>query len=315
MQFVVLPHGLKINLFGGEIAHHKVERNRLKTKTTNMPQYYNVKETSSLTQLLEEIDSIQAKINSLKPVQKALWATIQEKLRIEWTYDSNALEGSTLTKGETYFFLREGLTVEGKPLKDFLDARNHAEAIDYLYQVIKSERPITPGLMKEINKLLMSGITDTEAINEMGQKVRKPAVAGEYKKLPNHVLQPDGTIHYYTDPLHVLAEMEELFRWIKEFIVCKHPVIISAVSHYNLVRIHPFDDGNGRGARILMNLFLIKNHYAPAIIKKEQRRVYLETLALADDENLGPFTELVAQSLLSTQQIIIQDLNKNSEKE
>jgi len=279
---------------------------------TNMAQFYNVEETSSLTQLIDEINAIQAKINSQKPLQEALWTTIQEKLRIEWTYDSNALEGSTLTKGETYFFLREGLTVEGKTLKDFLDARSHAEAIDYLYQIIKDERPMTPGLMKEFNKLLLSGITHTEAIDEMGQKVQKPATPGEYKRLPNHVLQADGTIHRYTEPLHVAAEMEELFKWIQESSTHKHPVIISTVAHYNLARIHPFDDGNGRGARILMNLIFIKNHYAPAIIRNEQRRAYLETLGLADKGNLGPFTELVARSLLNTQQIILQDLNENS---
>jgi Fic family protein len=82
--------------------------------------------------------------------------------------------------------------------------------------------------------------------------------------------------------------------------------------YYNFVRIHPFDDGNGRGARILMNLILIKKHYAPAIIRKEQRRAYLETLSLADGGNLGPLTELVARSLLNTQQIILQDLKENS---
>ncbi len=90
-----------------------------------MPEFYSVEENSPLLQLMEEIETIQAKINSQKPLQAAVWATIQEKLRIEWTYNSNALEGSTLTKGKTYFFLREGLTVEGKPFKDFLDARNH----------------------------------------------------------------------------------------------------------------------------------------------------------------------------------------------
>ena len=277
-----------------------------------MSHYYQVEENPSLYKLLEEIDSLQAKINSLKPVQGAIWGTIQEKLRIEWTYDSNALEGSTLTRGETYFFLREGLTVEGKPFKDFLDARNHAEAIDYLYQIIKDERPVTPGLMKEFNHLLLSGITHTEAINEMGQRVKKPATPGEYKKLPNHVLQADGTIHYYVEPVHVPAEMEALFQWIQESLDDKHPIIVSAVAHYNLVRIHPFDDGNGRGARLLMNLILIKKGYAPAVIRKEQRRSYLESLSLADQGNLEPFTELLVRSLLNTQKMIVQDLNGNS---
>jgi Fic family protein len=280
-----------------------------------MSQFYQVEENPSLNKLLEEIDSLQGKINSLKPLQAAIWATIQEKLRIEWTYDSNALEGSTLTRGETYFFLREGLTVEGKPFKDFLDARNHAEAIDYLYQIIKDEHPITPGLMKEFNYLLLSGITHTEAINAMGQKVKKPATPGKYKRLPNHVLQADGTIHHYVEPVHVPAEMEELFQWIQDSLVHKHPVIVSAVAHFNLIRIHPFDDGNGRGARILMNLILIKKHYASAVIRKTQRRAYLESLSLADKWNLGPFTDLMARSLLNTQQIILQDFNENSGRE
>lgn len=270
--------------------------------------FYTIKETPLLKQVIAEIDALQAKIDSLRPLQSTVWATIQEKLRIEWTYDSNALEGSSLTRGETYFFLREGLTVEGKPFKDFLDARNHAEALDYLYQIIKDNRPLTPGLMKEFNKLLLVGVTHTEAVDESGLKVQKPATPGAYKRLPNHVLQADGTIHHYTEPVHVAAEMEELFGWIQKQLARKHPVIVSTVAHYNFVRIHPFDDGNGRGARILMNLILIKKQLAPAIIKKEQRRAYLESLRLADRGNLAPFAELVAQSLINTQQVILKDL-------
>ncbi len=277
-----------------------------------MPKFYNLAEPPPLLQFLHEIDALQATITTQQPLHAALWATIQEKLRIEWTYDSNALEGSTLTKGETYLFLREGLTVEGKPFKDFWDARNHAEAIDYLYAIIKDERPLTPGLMKEFNKLIMSGVTHTEAIDAVGQKVQKPATPGEYERLPNHVLQADGTIHRHTEPLHVPSEMEELFKWIEESLAIKHAVVVSAIAHYNFVRIHPFDDGNGRGARLLMNLLLIKKQYAPAIIRKEQRRAYWEALSAADSGNLEPFTELMARSLLNTLNVILQDLNAPS---
>jgi len=106
--------------------------------------------------------------------------------------------------------------------------------------------------------------------------------------------------------------MEALFKWIEESLSHKHAVIVAAAAHYHFVRIHPFDDGNGRGARILMNLLFIKKHYAPAIIKTERWRAYLETLGLADAGNLAPFVELVARSLLNTQQIILQDLNENA---
>lgn len=259
---------------------------------------------------LNQIDELQKQINAQKPLQPELWATIQEKLRVDWTYDSNAIEGSALTRGETLFFLREGLTVEGKPFKDFLDARNHAEAIDYLYQVIKNERSITPGLIKELNALLLSGVTYTDALSETGQKVRKPANLGQYKRLPNQVLQVDGTNYHYTEPLQVPDEMDKLCDWIEESLALarQDALIIATIAHYNMVRIHPFDDGNGRGARFLMNLILIKKAYPPAIIRCEQRRQYLASLNQADKGDIQPFLIFVAKSLINTQKIILENL-------
>ena len=213
-----------------------------------------------------------------------------------------------MTRGETLFFLQEGLTVEGKPFKDFLDARNHAEAIDFLYQVTS---PITPGLIKETNALLLSGVNYTDAVSETGEKIKKPATPGEYKRLPNHVLQADGTIHHYTEPLQVVDEMEKLCQWIQDQLPRQHPLITAAIAHYNMVRIHPFDDGNGRGARILMNLILIKKAYPPAIIRMEERRQYLATLSQADRGLISPFLVFVAKSLFKTQQNILENLNSS----
>ncbi|MDM8551990.1 Fic family protein [Desulfobacterales bacterium HSG2] len=269
-----------------------------------MQKYYKIRETRELRSLLDTVDDLMLRIDSRKP----RWAAIQERLRIDWTYDSNAIEGSSLTRDETLFFLREGLTVEGKPFKDFLDARNHAEAIDYLYELTKEERPLTQGVIRELNALLLSGVNYTEAINETGQKIRKPASPGKYKTLPNHVLQPDGTIHFYTDPLHVPDEMEMLCRWIRDNLDIRHPLVTGAAAHYNMVRIHPFDDGNGRGARILMNLILIKRGYPPAIIRNKDRRRYITALSRADRGDMRPFLNLTAESLISTQKIILKEL-------
>ena len=254
------------------------------------------------------IDDLKIQMEHEKSLRKERWIAIQEKLRIDWTYDSNALEGSSLTRGETLFFLKEGLTVEGKPFKDFLDARNHAEAIDWLYEVVNNNRPVTQGLIKEINALLLSGVKFTPAMDETGQKMQKPANPGKYKVLPNHVLKTDGTIHFYTDPIHVSDEMEVLCRWIDDNIEKKHPLIVGAVAHYNMVKIHPFDDGNGRGARILMNLILIKKGYPVAIIKNENRRKYLDSLNQADNGDMDPFLTLMAGSLIDTVHVIVEEL-------
>lgn len=270
--------------------------------------HYTVRETEALKLLMKEIDSLQVKIDEKRPVRPERWQAVTEKLKMEWTYDSNAIEGSTLTLGETIFFLREGLTVEGKPLKDFVDARNHAEAIDYLHDVIRDKRPITEGLIKEINALLLKGVEYTDAVDPAGKKTRKKATPGQYKKAPNTVIQLDGTIHEYTDPLHVTTEMEELIAWVNGHIDSEHGLMTGAVAHYNLTRIHPFDDGNGRGARLLMNLIFIKKDLPPAVIRNEQRRFYLDALAKADKGDLGPFVHFVGKSLVNTQKSIVENL-------
>lgn len=254
----------------------------------------------------KEIDAYQSRTsNELK-------AAIQKKLKLEWIYHSNAIEGSTLTLGDTIFFLEQGLTVNGKPFKDFLDAKNHAEAIDYLYDVVADKRDFTPYLMKEVNAMLLSGVSVTPAVDPQGKLTTKPLTPGAYKKQPNHVIQLDGTIHQYVEPIQVDAQMDALFDWVNANIDSETPIITAAVAHYNMVRIHPFDDGNGRGSRILMNLILMRKQYPSAIIKIEDRKLYIESLNKADRGEFEPFVELVSNSLIETQKLILSELKKFS---
>ncbi|SLM32139.1 hypothetical protein MTBBW1_60039 [Desulfamplus magnetovallimortis] len=176
--------------------------------------------------------------------------------------------------------------------------------------MIKENRSISQGLIKEMNALLLSGVKYTPAISQSGQKIKKPANPGKYKVHPNHVLQTDGTIHFYTAPVHVADEMENLCRWIDENIYSRHPLVIASITHYNMVRIHPFDDGNGRGARILMNLVLIKKGYPVAIIKNENRRKYLTTLNQADNGDIMPFIKFIADALIDTEKSIVDELKR-----
>ena len=269
---------------------------------------YTVPDTPELNSLLASVEHLHAQIQTAKVANPALWPTIVSKLRVDWTYHANALEGSTLSRGETHFFLTEGLTVEGKPLKDFTDAQNHAEAIDYLHDVVANRRPLTEGLIKAFNALLLSGVRYTEAVNAQGQRVKKKAHPGEYKKQPNHVVQADGSIHWYVEPLQVPDQMQTLVRWLNDAIDRRHPLMVAAIVHYHLVRIHPFDDGNGRGARLLMNLILMKRGYFPAVIRTEKKRFYLQALKQADHGDMIPFVKVIADEMIQTQQRVIADL-------
>lgn len=269
---------------------------------------YQFQTSAHLSSKLSTIDTMQADIQRWRAQQPDRWLAIQQKLRAEWTYDSNAIEGSTLTLGETIFFLQEGLTVEGKPFKDFLDARNHAEAIDMLFEVVAQKRVISEGLIKEINALLLAGVQSTPALDSQGRRVQKPATPGQYKTQPNHVLQQDGSIHHYVEPLQVPLEMQQLCEWVNAQMGQLHAVTVAGIAHYNMVRIHPFDDGNGRGARILMNLILLIQGYTPVIVRNVKRRIYLQALAKADTGDIEPFLEFIADSMLDTQQVIMTTL-------
>lgn len=273
-----------------------------------MTNFYSLDIQTDIEIIFKKANYLNEKITLLKKNNDFLWITISKKLKVDWTYNSNSLEGSTLTLGETLFFLNEGLTVEGKPFRDFLDARNHAEAIDYLYDIISNKRTISESIIKEINALLLSGVTHTKAQTPQGESIKKILIAGEYKKQPNHVLQANGVIHKYVDPLNVKDEMEILIDWVNKNISLLNPIQVAAIAHYNLVRIHPFDDGNGRGARIFMNLILIKSGFFPVVIRTERKRIYLDALSKADKGDLIPFIHFISDELIQTYEEVIKNL-------
>lgn len=292
--------------------HDSNDKDSLSLKKLKEKPSYEFIPNISVQTLLNYADNLKNEIDNYRPLKEKahLWSVLQEKLISEWTYHSNAIEGSTLTLGETIFFLQNGLTVEGKPLKDFLDVRNHAEAIELLYDFVRAERNISESFIKEINALLLLGVTFTPAIDQFGNKTQKPATPGKYKVLPNTVLQQDGSIHEYLDPLKVADEMEFLVTWINSHINSLHPIIVSSIAHYNMVRIHPFDDGNGRGARILMNLIMLKKKYVPIIVKTEERRKYIQAITQVAQTDLNSFIEFIVQSSIKTQESMIEVLKK-----
>ena len=284
-----------------------------KNRRFSVNRFFDYQPDKEISTAITEIDGLKEEIDlSMHSMNGNLKETVQRKLKFEWTYHSNAIEGSRLSLGDTIFFLQEGLTVSGKPLKDFLDAKNHADAIDYFYEIVNQQRPIDPHLMREVNQLLLSGITSTPAIDSYGKRTTKPAKPGQYKELPNHVLQMDGTIHHYVEPVYVASEMDDLFAWINKHMNSQHPLITAAVAHYNMVRIHPFDDGNGRGSRILMNLIFLRRHYPLAVIKMENRNTYITSLNEADRGDIRPFVTCVSNAIIETQKVILSEIKKYS---
>ncbi|MFA5310646.1 MAG: Fic family protein [Candidatus Paceibacterota bacterium] len=228
------------------------------------------------------IDEKLRKLNSYRPLPKSAVKKIREQFEIEMTYNSNAIEGNSLTLKETYLVINEGITIKGKPLKDHLEAKNHKEALDYLYELIaKENRPtISETLIRSLNQIVIQSI-DKEW-------------AGKYR---NSSVAIGGAEHKPPEAMDVPRLMNDLMNFIKENRNKLHPIELAAIIHHKLVYIHPFFDGNGRTARLAMNIILMQNGYPLAIILKNDRKRYYNALAKADKGNLEDFISFVAKSV------------------
>lgn len=222
----------------------------------------------------DEVDSLKRKLDSKRPIPKETLKSLKESINLEWTYNSNGIEGNTLTLRETQVVL-EGITVGGKSIKEHLEAINHEKAILFLDDLVKDNEPISEWNIKNIHQLILKDIDNENA--------------GRYRK-ENVTIK--GATHIPPDYLKVPELMEKLiltynYNTWSEY----HPIIQAALLHGELVKIHPFVDGNGRTSRLLMNLDLMNSGYNPVIIKKESRLKYYEALDKA--HTTGNYTDFV----------------------
>ena len=206
-----------------------------------------------------EVDKLNELLISKRPISKETLKSLKESINLEWTYNSNGIEGNTLTLRETQVVL-EGITVGGKTLKEHLEVINHEQAILFLDDLVKDKEPISEWNIKNIHQLVLKKIDDNNA--------------GKYR---NENVTIKGATHVPPDYLIVPELMEKLIlnyeNWDRY-----HPIIKAALLHGELVKIHPFVDGNGRTSRLVMNLSLMNSGYLPVIVKKDKRLEYYNAL-------------------------------------
>ncbi len=245
---------------------------------------------------LETIDRLKKELDGLRPLPHSVVAEVNQKLRLEANYHSNAIEGNSLTLGETRNLILHGLTARGKPMRDHLDIQGHDAAVKAIEDSITNDHGLTEVFIRNLHRKLLKESYDTDAVAPDGRRVKRTISIGEYKTVPNNVITATGETYYFTPPEQVKPAMSDLIGWYRaKERENEHPVIIAAVFHYRFVRIHPFDDGNGRMARLLMNMILIKHGYTVALIRLEDRGQYLGKLEQADKtEDLTEFINYIA---------------------
>ena len=236
-----------------------------------------------IKELLNEVDVLKEQLSTLRPLPEEALKKIQDALDIEYTYESNRIEGNTLTLQETALVVNEGVTISGKSMREHLEAINHTEAINYIKDIAKQDIEISERTIKEIHALILHGI-DREN-------------AGRYRTVPVMI---SGSTHMPPQPYLIEKQMEDFmlrFRQMEEEKV--HPVLIAAYLHDELVRIHPFIDGNGRTSRLLMNLYLLRNGYVIITLKgsNDAKINYYKALEKSHTEHLTEdFQQLVVEA-------------------
>jgi Fic family protein len=228
--------------------------------------------------MFEQIDAQKARLDTLRPLPPALARNLHEDLVLRWIYNSNAIEGNTLTLKETKVVL-EGITVGGKLLREHFEAINHRDAILYVEQIVAGNEPLTEWMIKNLHQIVLKNIDDDNA--------------GRYRTINVRIA---GAEHRPPDLIHVQEQMEALIAWYRGPAASLHPVDRAARMHVDFVKIHPFVDGNGRTARLLMNLELLKAGFPAVVLPVEQRLRYYE--ALDDAHSRGqyaPFLELIVE--------------------
>ena len=235
-----------------------------------------------MNQLLQKIDELQKIINNKRPLNEIEQKELKDYFAIGLTYSSNALEGNSLTISETKVILEDGLTVGGKPLKDILEAVGHKRAYDFMYNLTK-EKTISEEHIKQLHKLFYQGIDETNA--------------GVYRKQRVFISGSEYNVAPY-DQIDML--MSAMIEKLNEVRASEHSVVFAAKLHQEFVYIHPFLDGNGRVARLLLNLALLQDGYPIVVIPPICRSEYIAALEKGH-ENENVFIQFIMEQVVEAQ--------------
>lgn len=253
-----------------------------------------------LSEILErKIADKKKELDYLKPLDARNQSELDKKFRLEFNYNSNHLEGNTLTYSETELLLIFDHIDGSHGYRELMEMQAHDVAIKMIEAESQDmERPLTENFIKTLNETILVKPFWKDAISPSNEPTRKQIIPGQYKTTPNSVLLDNGEIFHYASPQDVVHEMNELLNWYNLNLNSLQTIELASIFHYKFVRIHPFDDGNGRTARLLMNYILLRNEYPIIIIKSGSKKEYLFALNKADTGDIPAFVNFLGNQLL-----------------
>ncbi len=230
--------------------------------------------------LIKSIENKKRVLDRHRPLNSSVVRKLEEEFSIAWTYNSNALEGNTLSIQETELVVHRGIAIGGKTVQEHLEAINHGKGIEYLKDIIQKNAEISENCIKEMHGIILRSIDDAEA--------------GNYRRTNVRIM---GAHHLPPQSIKIPNLMEDFINWYYQNEGKMDAAEMASELHYRLVMIHPFVDGNGRVARLLMNLYLMGKGYPPGIILKADRKKYYRVLNEANLGKKGPYEDFIGRAI------------------
>lgn len=252
-------------------------------------------------QALRQVDILKKQLDELLPMKEEYKRELDKKIRLEFNYNSNHLEGNTLTYQETELLLYKDLIKGNHEMRELEEMKAH----DVAYAMIENwasdkDHTLTEADIRSLNEIILVRAFWKDALTIDGQPTRRKIKVGQYKEQPNSVQLSNGEMFHYASPADTPIKMGELIQWYRDEEEKQelHSVALAAMLHYRFVCIHPFDDGNGRISRLLMNYVLLKASLPPIVIKSSEKKNYLQALHMADTGDLNAFADYIAEQQL-----------------
>lgn len=250
-----------------------------------------------LEESLKRISTKKQTLDAKRPIPGYALQKIKESITLEWTYNSNSIEGNTLSLNETKLILEDGITIKGKSLREHFEAVNHQEAIELIENLAVKNTAITSKVIHEIHALIL-------------QKIEKE-YAGRYR---NSGVRISGANFVPPNALKVPTLMDELIEWLNDEHTAIHIAVKAALFHHRFVWVHPYFDGNGRTVRLVFNLLLMREGFPPAIILRNDRKKYYDALNKANNGDYSKIVLLVIQAIERSLDIYLSNLNNTYEE-
>jgi Fic family protein len=250
--------------------------------------------------VIKEVNILRNQIDDIRPLSAEVEQKVMEKLRLDWNYHSNAIEGNRLNYNETLTFLTTGVTAKGKPFQDHLDLRGHNDAMNYLTTLVKTGEPISEIDINVLHKMVLADSGKGHLQQNTPPPAHKHIVFSDLDRTVAEALSGDS-FHYSNNNENSL-KMQGLMDWYYETGEQRnlHPLVIASLFHQKLTYINAFGDANGKMARMMMNFILMHHNYPPVVIKMEDRQVYYALTDKHDEESSKQFVEYIAELMINS---------------